>query len=109
MAQILKCEKLYHGEIGLINRTFGAARRTRVVDRQVARLPFLNRRPMTSDASIELTGERPARNRQSHGSSCDCRVPVAHLLVALRASTDRPSPSTSPLPKSPFSGGDEPM
>ena len=38
--QILKCEKLYHGEIGVINRTFRAARRTRVVDRQVARLLF---------------------------------------------------------------------
>jgi len=32
---------------------------------------------MTSDASIELTGERPAGNRQSHGSSCDPHVPVA--------------------------------
>ena len=42
--------------------------------------PFLNRRPMTSDASIELTGERPARNRQSHGSSGDCRAPVAHSV-----------------------------
>ena len=31
-----------------------------------------------------LTGERPERNRQSQGNACDCRVPVAHLLVALR-------------------------
>ena len=46
--------------------------------------PFFNRRPMTSDASIELTGERPAGNRQSHGSSCDRHVPVAHLSVLLR-------------------------
>jgi hypothetical protein len=40
MVQILKCEKLYHGEIGVINRTFAAARRTRVADRQVAYLLF---------------------------------------------------------------------
>jgi hypothetical protein len=37
---MLKCEKLYHGEIGLINRTFGAARRTCVTERQIARLLF---------------------------------------------------------------------
>src|SRR4029079_3952127 len=88
IVQILKCKKLYHGEIGLINRTFGAACRTRVTDRQVALAPFFNRRPMTSEASIELTGERPARNRQSHGCSSDRGVPVVPLLVALRASDD---------------------
>ena len=40
MVQILKYEKLYHGEIDVINRTFEAERRTRVVDRQMARLFF---------------------------------------------------------------------
>ena len=71
--QILKCEKLYHGEIGVINRTFGAARRTRVVDRQLPPA-FLNRRPMTSDASIDAdwrkTGEKSAKPRQRVRLSC---------------------------------------
>jgi hypothetical protein len=65
--QILKCEKLYHGEIGVINRTFGAASRIRVVDRHAARI-HLKRWQMTSDVSIELTGESPAGNRQSLGN-----------------------------------------
>jgi hypothetical protein len=41
---------------------------------------------MTFDASVEpgMTGQKSAK----HGNACDCRVPVAHLLVALRASTD---------------------
>jgi hypothetical protein len=97
--QILKCEKLYHGEIGVINRTFGAARRTRVVDRQVA-ASFLNQRPTMSEHRSMPTGERLERNRQSHGNSCDCRVPVAHLLVALRQPPmDRARPaSTLPNP-----------
>jgi hypothetical protein len=52
MVQILKCKKLYHGEIDVINRTFGAARRTRGVD---IKLPAssLKRRPMTFAASLE--------------------------------------------------------
>jgi hypothetical protein len=37
---MLKCEKLYHGEFGSINRTFGVARRTCVTDGQVDRLLF---------------------------------------------------------------------
>jgi hypothetical protein len=40
IVQILKCKKLYHGEFGLINRTFGAERLPRITDRQVARLLF---------------------------------------------------------------------
>jgi len=64
---------------------------------------------MTSDASIELTGERPAGNRQSHGSSCDRHVPVAHLLVLLPQPPIDRARLASPLPKSPFSGGDEPV
>jgi hypothetical protein len=74
MVQILKCEKLYHGKIGVINRTFGAVRRTRVVDwpaNDVCRIDRADRRK---------AGQKPAK----HGSSCDFRVPVAHLLVALR-------------------------
>jgi len=78
---------------------------------QTVKLPafFFNRRPMTSDASIELTGERPAGNRQSHGSSCDRHVPVAHFLVLLRQPPIDRHRSASPLPKSPFFGGDEPV
>jgi hypothetical protein len=45
MVQILKCKILYHGEINVINRTFGAARQTRVVDRQIAYLFFLTGSP----------------------------------------------------------------
>jgi hypothetical protein len=106
--QILKCEKLYHGEIGVINRTFGAAPRIRVVDRQLP-ASFLNRRQMTSDASIELTGERPARNRQSHGNSGDCRAPVAHSVGRAETAADSPSPVGGAATKIPFSGSDEPV
>lgn len=72
---------------------------------QTVKLPasFFNRRPVTSDASIELTGERPSRNRQSHGSSCDRRMPVAHVLVLLQQPPIDRARSASPLPKSPFS------
>jgi len=63
----------------------------------------------TFDTSIELTGETPAGNRQSRGSSCDRHVPVAHLLVLLRVSTDDRACSASPPPKPAFFGGNEPV
>ena len=37
-------------------------------------------------------------NWQSHGNACDCRVPVAHLLVALRQPPIDRAPSASTLP-----------
>jgi hypothetical protein len=77
---------------------------------QTVKLPasYFNRRPMTSDASIELTGERPTGNRQSHGSSCDRHVPVAHLLVLLRQPPiDRPDRRRRY--QNPHFRGDEPV
>src|SRR6516225_3594552 len=96
IVQILKCEKLYHGEIGVINRTFGAARRTRVVDRQVAACSFepANDVWRIDRADRRKTGQKSAK----HGSSCDCRVPVAHLLVALRQPPIDRARSASTLP-----------
>jgi len=105
--QILKCEKLYHGEIGVINRTFGAARRTRVVDRQVG-ASFLSR-PMTFGTSIDAdrrkTGEKSAaKPRQRVRLSCAGCAFVGRIATA---PIDR-ARSASTLPN-PFSGGDEPM
>jgi hypothetical protein len=58
------------------------------------------------DASIDLTEERPAGHRQSHGSSCDCRVPVAHLLIVLRQPADSPTPvGVAPTKIAFFRGG----
>jgi hypothetical protein len=70
---------------------------------------FLNRRQMTSDASIELTGESPARNRQGHGNPCDLRAPVAHSVGRAATAADSPSPVGGAGTKIPFSGGDEPV
>ena len=45
IVQMLKCEKLYHGEIGLINRTFGAANAGPASQTvKLPGLPFFNRR-----------------------------------------------------------------
>jgi hypothetical protein len=61
--QILKCEKLYHGEIGVINLAFRAARR--------------------SDASIELTGEKPpGKAWQLARLSCDGCAFVGRVATA---------------------------
>jgi hypothetical protein len=62
--QILKCEKLYHGEIGVINLEFRAARR--------------------SDASNELTGEKPpGKAWQLARLSCDGCAFVGSLCNSL--------------------------
>jgi hypothetical protein len=107
--QILKCDKLYHGEISVSNRTFGAAPGS---GSWIVTLPHihLNRRRMTSDASIELTGESLAGNRQCHDSpGDDCRAPVAHSARRAATAADAPSPVGDTAVKIPFSGGDEPV
>jgi len=105
----LKFRKLYHGEIGVINRTFGAARRSRVVKRQVARLRDLNRRFMASDASIDAErGKDLAENRQTTPARATV---VRRLRICGRAATaaDRPGPVDGAGTKIPFSGGGEPV
>jgi hypothetical protein len=100
---------LYHGEINVINRTFGAARQTRVVDRSNRLPPFFNRQPMTSDASIDAdrrkAGQKSAKPRQLVRLSCaGCafagRVARIHRLT---------EPGRRRRCQIPFSGGDEPM
>jgi len=64
---------LYHGEFGLINRTFGVARRTCVTDRQVARLLFSTDRQWCwriDRSNRRTTGRTSAKPRQLVRLSC---------------------------------------
>jgi len=64
---------------------------------------------MTFKASIGLTVERPARNRQSHGSSCRRRVPVTHLAGCVARLHRLTEPVDVAATKTPFFKGAGPV